>query len=178
MITPQRSVAMGLLLALPLGALAHGSKHEHGVARLDIAVEARQIVVQFDSPLDNLVGFERAPRTDAERKRADEAVARLKDGDKMFQFDAGAGCKMVRFSLDSPALGYGSASPGEKDSADHADLLATWEFQCADASKAAQVDVGLFAFNPLKIVQVQLALPKAQAKRELKRPKNRILLSP
>ena len=40
------------------------------------------------------------------------------------------------------------------------------------------VDVGLFAFNQLKRVQVQLALPKAQLKRELKRPNTRIVLGP
>ena len=177
MTTLSRSSAWWLLAA-PLLALAHGSAHEHGAANLDIAVEARQIVVMFQSPLDNLVGFERAPRTDSERQRANDAVARLKDGERMFQFDAAAGCKLARFSLDSPALGYGNPSPSAKTAADHADLLATWEFQCADTAKAAQVEVGLFAFNQLKRVQVQLALPKAQAKRELKRPKKLIMLAP
>ena len=174
----QNRSAMGLwlLLAAPLGALAHGSAHEHGVAKLDIAVDAKQIVVQFESPLDNLVGFERAPRTDAERQRADEAVARLKDGDKLFQFDPAAGCKLMRTNLDSPPLGLGSNSPPAKG--DHADLFGSWEFSCADAAKAAYVDVGLFAFKQLKRVQVQLALPKTQAKSELKRPKARISLAP
>ena len=174
----QHRSAMGLwlLLAAPLGALAHGSAHEHGVAKLDIAVDAKQIVVQFESPLDNLVGFERAPRTDAERQRADEAVARLKDGDKLFQFDPAAGCKLMRTNLDSPPLGLGSNSPPAKG--DHADLFGSWEFSCADAAKAAYVDVGLFAFKQLKRVQVQLALPKTQAKSELKRPKARIALTP
>ena len=174
----QNRSAMGLwlLLAAPLGALAHGSAHEHGVAKLDIAVDAKQIVVQFESPLDNLVGFERAPRTDAERQRADEAVARLKDGEKLFQFDPAAGCKLMRTNLDSPPLGLGSNSPPAKG--DHADLFGSWEFSCADAAKAAYVDVGLFAFKQLKRVQVQLALPKTQAKSELKRPKARISLAP
>jgi len=174
----QNRSAMGLwlLLAAPLGALAHGSAHEHGVAKLDIAVDAKQIVVQFESPLDNLVGFERAPRTDAERQRADEAVARLKDGEKLFQFDPAAGCKLMSTNLDSPPLGLGSNSPPAKG--DHADLFGSWEFSCADAAKAAYVDVGLFAFKPLKRVQVQLALPKTQAKSELKRPKARISLAP
>ena len=174
----QNRSAMGLwlLLAAPLGAVAHGSEHEHGVAKLDIAVDAKQIVVQFESPLDNLVGFERAPRTDAERQRADEAVARLKDGDKLFQFDPAAGCKLMRTNLDSPPLGLGSNSPPAKG--DHADLFGSWEFSCADAAKAAYVDVGLFAFKQLKRVQVQLALPKTQAKSELKRPKARISLAP
>jgi hypothetical protein len=176
--TSIRSAALGLLLVAPPGAIAAGGAHEHGAAKLDIAVEPTQIVVQFASPLDNLVGFERAPRTDSERQRAGEAVARLKDGERMFQFDAAAGCKLARFSLDSPALGYGNPGPTAQTAAGHADLLATWEFQCADATKAAQVEVGLFAFNQLKRVQVQLALPKAQARRELKRPKNRIVLAP
>jgi len=174
--TSHRSAALWLLLAAPLGAQAQGHAHAHGVAQLDIAVDAKQIVVQFESPLDNLVGFERAPRTDAERKRADEAVARLKDGDKLFQFDPAAGCKLMRANLDSPPLGLGSNSPPAKG--DHADLSGSWEFSCADAAKASYVDVGLFAFKQLKRVQVQLALPKTQAKSELKRPKTRISLAP
>ena len=166
------------LLAAPLAALAHGSAHEHGAATLDIAVEANQIVVQFQSPLDNLVGFERAPRTDAERQRAGDAVARLKDGERMFQFTPAAGCKLARSSIDSPALGLGIAADGAAPPVGHADLFASWEFNCRDAAQAMQVDVGLFAFNPLKRVKVQLALPKAQAQRELKRPNNRIVLAP
>jgi hypothetical protein len=126
---PQRR--LWLLLAAPLGALAQGHAHAHGVAKLDIAVDAKQIVVQFETPLDNLVGFERAPRTDSERKRADEAVARLKDGDKMFQFDPAAGCKLARASLDSPALGLGTSSNAAPAKGDHADLFASWEFSCA-----------------------------------------------
>jgi hypothetical protein len=175
---PTRSAALCLLLAAPLAALAQGSAHQHGMAKLDIAVDARQIVVQFETPLDNLVGFERAPRTDSERKRTDEAVARLKDGDKLFQFDPAAGCKQARVSLDSPPLGLSTGSSAAAAKGEHADLVASWEFSCADATKAAHVDVGLFAFKQLKRVQVQLALPKTQAKSELKRPKTRITLAP
>jgi Protein of unknown function (DUF2796) len=176
--TPIRSAAWWLLLAAPLGALAHGSAHQHGVGKLDIAVDAKQIVVQFETPLDNLVGFERAPRTDSERQRAGEAVARLKDGETMFQFDPAAGCKLARVSVDSPPLGLGTRNNAAPARGEHADLFASWEFSCADAVKAAHVDVGLFAFKQLKRVQVQLALPKTQAKSELKRPKTRISLAP
>lgn len=170
-------LALWLLLGLPLAALARGSAHVHGVGTLDIAVDAKKIVVQFDTPLDNLVGFERAPRTDAERKRVDEAVARLKAGDQMFKFDAAAGCKLAMVELNSAALGLGK--PGATAAKDgHAELDASWEFDCNDGAKAAFVDVGLFTFNPLKRVQVQLALPKGQLKRELKRPNTRIVFGP
>ena len=102
-------------------------------------------------------------------------MARLKDGDQLFRFDAAAGCKLARSSLDSPVLGLGgNGQPREG----HADLHASWEFDCADATKAAQVEVGLFAFKQLKRVNVQLALPKGQARRELKRPNGKLVLSP
>jgi hypothetical protein len=170
------SLALALLLAAPLGALAQGHAHVHGVAKMDIGVEAKKITVILETPLDNLVGFERAPRTDSERKRADEAVAKLRDGNAMFRFDPAAGCKLASVDLTSAALQLGRAGGAPKDG--HAELEGEWEFDCVDATRAAHVDVGLFAFNQLKRVQVQLALPKAQLKRELKRPNPRIVLSP
>jgi hypothetical protein len=171
-----KPATFALLLAAPLAALAQGHAHVHGVAKMDIAVEAKKITVALASPLDNLVGFERAPRTDSERKRVDEAVARLRAGDQLFKFDPAAGCRMARVELSSAVLGLGPAAAAPKDG--HAELEAVWEFDCGDATLARHVDVGLFAFNPLKRVQLQLALPKAQLKRELKRPNTRIVLGP
>jgi hypothetical protein len=143
---------------------------------MDIAIEDKKITVSFETPLDNLVGFERAPRTDSERKRADEAVTKLRDGNAMFRFDPAAGCKLAKVDLTSAALQLGKAEAAPKDG--HAELEGEWEFDCVDATRAAHVDVGLFAFNQLKRLQVQLALPKAQVKRELKRPNPRLLLGP
>jgi hypothetical protein len=171
-----KRLPLALLLATPLAALAQGHAHVHGVAKMDIAVEAKRITVNFETPLDNLVGFERAPRTDSERKRADEAVARLRAGDEMFKFDPAAGCKMARVELTSAVLKLGQTEAAPKDG--HAELEGVWEFDCTDATLARHVDVGLFAFNQLKRVQLQLALPKAQLKRELKRPNTRIVLGP
>jgi hypothetical protein len=167
---------LALLLAAPPAALAQGHAHVHGLAKLDIAVEAKMITVSFETPLDNLVGFERAPRTDSERKRADEAVNRLRDGDAMFRFDPAAGCRLAGVELSSAALKLGRTEAAPKDG--HAELEGEWQFDCADATRAGFVEVGLFAFNQLKRVQVQLALPKAQLKRELKRPHTRIVLGP
>ena len=170
------ALALVLLLAAPLGAQAQGHAHVHGLAKLDIAVEAKKITLSFETPLDNLVGFERAPRTDSERRRADEAVARLRAGDTMFRFDPAAGCKLASVELSSAAMKLGTAEGMPQDG--HAELEAEWQFDCSDATRAGFVDVGLFAFNQLKRVQVQLALPKAQRQRELKRPDSRIVLAP
>ena len=170
------SLALCLLSAVPLAAWCQGHAHVHGLAKMDIAVEAKKITLRLETPLDNLVGFERAPRTDSERKRVDDAVAQLRAGDQMFKFDPAAGCKMAWVELSSAVLKLGPAMAAPKDG--HAELDGDWEFACSDATLARHVDVGLFAFNQLKRVQVQLALPKAQLKRELKRPNQRLLLGP
>ena len=57
------------LLAVPVGAAAQHA-HEHGRLRLAIAIDGEQLSIALEAPLDSLVGFERAPRTDAERRSA------------------------------------------------------------------------------------------------------------
>jgi hypothetical protein len=157
-------------------AHAAGHAHVHGVAKLDIAVEATKLTVQLESPLDNLLGFERAPRNDAERKQAQAAVARLKAADAMFRVDPAAQCTLASVDLASAALKLGTPDPGE-DKEGHADLDGNFEFNCVDATKAAYVDVALFEFAHLQRLEVQVAAPRGQFKRELHRPVKRIMLT-
>jgi hypothetical protein len=156
-------------------AHAAGKAHSHGVAKLDVAVEATQLTVQLESPLDNLLGFERAPRTDAERKQADAAVAKLNAADSMFKIDPAAQCKLAKVTLASAALKLGQPDPAEEKSG-HADIDGSFEFNCVDATKAAYLDVGLFEFSYLQRLDVQLATAGGQSKQTLKRPANRIAL--
>ncbi|MGE4123636.1 MAG: DUF2796 domain-containing protein [Pusillimonas sp.] len=82
-------------LALLLAATAHAQapgKHVHGQAELDIAIEESSIALMLVSPLDNILGFEHTPHTDAERKQANNAQKALAQGDRLFAIDEGAGC--------------------------------------------------------------------------------------
>jgi hypothetical protein len=155
---------------------AAGSAHAHGLAKLDVAVEAQRISIQFESPLDNLVGFERAPRTDAERRLVDAALARLNAADALFRIDPAAQCKPTKVELASAALKLGSHGAADEKSG-HADIDGSFEFTCADAAKAAHIDLGLFEFKRLQRLEVQLVTPKGQFKRTLKAPAGRLLLT-
>ncbi len=164
-----------LVLCLVVPSVAGSAPHDHGTARLDIAVEAGKLTLQLQSPLDNLLGFERAPRTDAERRRADAAVASLKAAATLFKIDPAAGCAPSAISLNSTALKLGPPDPNEPPG--HADIDASFEFNCADVSKAGYVDVALFdAFIRLQRIEVQVATAKGQFKRSLKRPAARVSL--
>ena len=168
-------------LGLPVQGLAQGHPHEHGAARLDIAVEAGKLSLQLEAPLEALVGFERAPRTDAQRQRVDAAVARLKAADTLFEPDPASGCVLAKVELDSAVLELGPAAAPVKPAApedEHADLDASIEFRCKDTARLSFIDTRLFeAFAALQRIDVQVAAPKGQFKRSLKRPARRITLT-
>lgn len=172
-----RTLAPALLLALlHTAAASAGQAHDHGHARLDIAVEGKRITMQLASPLDNLLGFERAPRTEAERKSAAALESRLREVDALFKPDPAAQCRLATVEIESAALKLGRAEP-EAKAAEHADLDTRIEFDCADASRAAFIDVTLFdAFTRLKRIDVQVATPKGQLKRTLVAPARRVSL--
>ena len=164
------------MFALPTMAWAQGQAHQHGVLKLDIVVEARKLTLQMESPLNNLVGFERAPRSDAERQRVDAALAKLKAAPGLFAIDPAAQCRLANVELTSAVLKLGPSQPASANE-EHADIDASFEFECQDATRAAFVDVGLFdAFAEMKQIEVQAATPKGQLKRTLKRPARRVAL--
>lgn len=141
----------------------------HGQLKLDVAIDGPTVVIDMESPLDNIVGFERAPKTDAEKKTAEDAIAQLRAADKLFAIDPAANCKLGPVELRSSALGLGNPDPAEP--AGHADLDATFSFNCTHAAAAKFIDVNLFsAFKGTRQIDSQIASAQGQFKRQLKRP--------
>ncbi len=164
-----------LLAAAPLAAFGQAQRaHVHGLVKLDIVVEGPSVVVEMQSPLDNFVGFEHAPKTDAEKKAAQAAVTQLRAADQLFRIDPAANCKLGPVTLRSAALGLGkteAAAAGDP----HADLDGTFAFNCTNAAAAKFVELGLFgAFNGLRQIDAQILAPQGQFKRTLKRPGTRL----
>ncbi|MFT3666416.1 DUF2796 domain-containing protein [Piscinibacter sp.] len=167
-----------LTVALPVAAQQHA--HTHGRMALDAAIDAQTITLSIESPLDGLLGFERAPRSDAERRRVADMVARLKAADGLFQPDPAAGCTLSKVELDSAVLGLGEAQAHGHGAADgeHADIDVTVVFTCAKATEARFIDVKLFdAFKRVRVVDAQVASPQGQFKRSLKPGASRLSLA-
>jgi hypothetical protein len=171
----------GLALALACAsctAWAAGKAHEHGALKLDVAIDGSKLTIAMEAPLDNLLGFERAPRTDAERKAAADVLARLRSADKgkpLFVADAAAQCTLSKAAVQAPVLEAGAA-PAAGD--EHADLDASYEFSCAQPGELRSLDVGLFdAYKRIQRIDVQVAGPKGQSKVTLKRPARKVRLT-
>lgn len=147
--------------------------HVHGQVKLDVAIDVRAITIHVDSPLDSIVGFERAPRTDAERKTAQQALAQLRAAGRLFTIDPAAACTLSQVDLDAPTLGLGDAPQGPAPA--HGDLDGNIVFECRSPVQARYIDVALFdAFPDIRRIDVRIATPSGQYQRRLKRPSGRL----
>ena len=169
-----------LMMAASTLAIAQQHAHVHGVLSLNVAVDAQALTLQMEVPLDNFLGFERGPRTDAERKLDADMVARLKAADKLFVLDPKAGCSLSKVKLESAVLELGDkakpATPpaktapakGGKEPEGHADIDVDISFTCTNASQARFIDVKLFdAFKGVRTINAQVASGQGQFKRTL-----------
>lgn len=157
--------------AVPVAAQGHKA-HSHGVARLEVTIDGPAITLRLESPLESLLGFERAPRNDAERGQVHAMAQALRAGNA-FVPTAAARCRIERVELKSPVLapellgGSGGGAAG-KAADEHADLEGTYVYRCEDAGALAGIDVMLFdSFKRLRRVDAQVAGPRGQSAAKL-----------
>lgn len=170
----------------------HGA-HEHGIGRMDIAVEKNSVDIDLDGPAVNIVGFEHEPGDAKERATLDAAVADLKLGSPLMAFSPAARCTQKRVRVDSDLLGqgahkghahdeeeghrhddeatheHGHEGDDDGDEHEHADIDVTWEITCARPDDLHEIDFsGLFRrFPGTHTLRVQAALPNGQTATEL-----------
>jgi len=157
------------LLAAP--AAYAGKAHTHGVAQLKLSVEAAQLNLAFELPLDTLVGFERAPRTPAETEAARVALARLREATALVKPDAAAKCRLLGSQVQAQVL-EGTAKPGTGRPAEpqHADASVSLTFECEQIAQLGSVELALFdSFRRLERVEAEMVTPKGQGKATVRR---------
>jgi endonuclease YncB( thermonuclease family) len=167
-------ILLALVVLLPVAASAQRA-HEHEVATLEVSVDGRTLLLRLESPLDNLVGFEHAPRNDKQRVALRGMEARLQAGDRLFKMVPAAGCALRQVTIDHPYRaatgpsdssrpkgpeGKGGAKKGETV---HSELQAAFTFECAKPEHLDRIEVLLFdAFPGLKRLNAQTATPRGQ----------------
>lgn len=163
--------ALFLLLAVQAPASLAEGAHQHGVARLDVVLDGKQLVISLESPLDNLLGFEHVPRNDRQRAAVKKMEAALQAADA-FQPDVAAACTLRHVSVDHPfqdAAAKGAAA-ADQGKAQHNDADVSWTYECAKPDALKQIAVGLFdRFPQLAKLKAQVAGPRGQTARTLTR---------
>lgn len=168
----KRLCCLALACLLPLPALAHEpGAHVHGVAKLEVAVDAGTLTLSLESPLDNFLGFEHRPRNDRETTAVSAMADKLKAPATLFAPTPAAQCKIATVKLESPVFEAAKPSAGEG----HAELDAEFIFNCAHPEALRDLEVGLFRdFPHLRRLDVQVAGPRGQAAARLTPGQRRI----
>lgn len=165
--------AVAVVSSLSPAARAAGAQaaHVHGAVTVDLAVEGSTLVIDLEAPLESLLGFERAPRTEAERQAARAMLEALRAGQGLFVPDPEAGCTLASARADAPALRPGAA-PGDA----HADLDAGYTYTCARPGALRRLDLGGLLDRHPRIARVEVrgALPAGQFRQVLRRPQRAV----
>ena len=67
--------------------------HTHGDAELAVVIEKGSVTIELDTPLYNILGFEHAPETQAQKAAALQAELQLTRSSDLFEFNSKANCK-------------------------------------------------------------------------------------
>ncbi|WPO46880.1 DUF2796 domain-containing protein [Pseudomonas sp. S1Bt23] len=181
-----------LLLALPFAllplAIAHAAEkhdhdhehgslgaHEHGVARLNAALDGQTLELELESPAMNLVGFEHAASTDADKAKVAAVRAQLEKPLALFSLPPAAGCVVAQQELESPLFGDkpedhdedhddAKSAGGHEHHHEHSEIHAHYQFTCATPGALKSLDLaGVFkTFPATQKIQVQLISPSGQ----------------
>ncbi len=83
--------------------LGTAGAHEHGIARLGLAVDGARVTVDLQLPAESVFGFEHAPRSEQERATATEALDRLRSGGaRLLAFPDGTSCGLDSAEVQAP----------------------------------------------------------------------------
>ncbi|PRA54734.1 MULTISPECIES: DUF2796 domain-containing protein [Pseudomonas] len=181
-----------LLLALPFALLPlaiaqaaethdheHGSlgAHEHGVGRLNAALDGQTLELELESPAMNLVGFEHAASTPADKAKVAAVRAQLEQPLTLFGLPKAANCVLSEQELESPLFGDKPEDHVAHDHADeakdadahehhhdHSEIHAHYQFTCTQPDALKTLDLApLFkTFPATQKIQLQLIGPNGQ----------------
>jgi hypothetical protein len=168
-----RAWATALAAALLPGAASRGADaqamHEHGVARLNIAIEGRRATVELLAPAEGVYGFEHEPRDAAERARRDAGLRLLAArADRLVRFDPALGCTVAAPKIEAGSGDEGHDDADEAHTGEHSEVRAEYVVTCRRRFTGTQLRFGVTSVFPtLRTVEVQLLSDEQQAGRRI-----------
>jgi len=161
-LVPTALLAAAPALAADTGAPRSPNAYQHGAARLAVTLDGGALEIVLEGPADSFLGFEHAPRTDAQRQTVARVEQQLRQPAQLFTPAADGACQ-----AQAPRVEIKLPSPGSRET--HSEVEAAWRWQCAQPAALAHVEVGLFkAFPRLKELRAQVVTPRGQTAAVLK----------
>ena len=176
-------------------------RHTHGDAELAVVLENQRVTIELDTPLYNVLGFEQAPMTDAQKASVKHAQTRLGRGAELFTFNRQADCKITTpdqsvrlFATDDhddhdddhegdhegdhddhEDEHEDEAAHNDHDEDTHRDVFLRYTFICKDVSALSNMSINLFDFfDELSEIGVTYLGPSSQTQLMLSRNKTKM----
>lgn len=149
--------------------------HVHGIATLNIVLENHDVHLALESPAVNLLGFEHAPVT-AEEKTAFHATRQiLTEPTRLFALPS-AGCRLVDSDVRMPEIhSHADGDDGHDHHEEHADIYASYRFQCSRIAELNEIRMDLFAIFPgIQQIKAQWITDRSQGAQLLTPAANRL----
>ncbi len=165
-LTRSFTVGSALLTLSALGATSLRAQHVHGQASLIVGMEGTGGTAEFRGAGDDLYGFERAPRTAAERAKQEAALQRLRtQGAQLLRFDATLGC---------------TVTPQEvrvvDEKSGHGEVRAQYRIACKKPVAGKPIRFGFSAAFPgIDRVAIQLVSDTAQVGATISRDRGQVI---
>jgi uncharacterized protein DUF2796 len=115
--------------------------HVHGTGTLNIAIEAKQVSMDFSAPAADILGFEHQPTTPEQEKTLADAKASLSEPLSIFALPAAAGCSKISANV---AFNAEQGQPGSSADHQHADFDVDYVLTCEAPQKLTQIDFPYF----------------------------------
>ena len=107
----------------------HIDAHVHGLVEINLIAEANHIEVEITSPLMNLVGFEYAARTEAEKVAIHAMAAHFDAPHEWLQFN-GSLCELTHRNIHYGEDEHDDHGHHDNHDSPHAELEANYKFKC------------------------------------------------
>ena len=148
--------------------------HVHGLSYLKIALENRTLLVEINSPLMDIVGFEGEPRTKVQKDSIELATNKLRTIGNVLIFKGGS-CVEKKIDVN---LGHDHGtkySHSEHDHDTHSEISAVYKFECSEPEELQEIVVLLpNQFSRMEKIKAQWTTADSQGQVTLDKNKNTI----
>ena len=129
--------------------------HEHGVSILKIAVEGQNVQMELESPANDIIGFEHAPKNNKQKVAIENALSELQDAAGIFFPSSEANCKIDENSAEFEIE--------EGHSETHSGFHVIWKMKCSNPSQFTNLETTFFQLFPkAKEIEVEIISESGQ----------------
>ena len=162
--------------------------HEHGAAKLMMAMEGKKLQVEFEVPSESLIGFEHLPKSQSNRKNFNEAIKNLSDPSKLFSMPNKAECLLVGTNVSQSLFsnegdhGHDESKKEEEHGHDesekseiHSEFKSNYYWNCQHLDEIDSIGTELMSFFPrIEEIRVNWISNYGQGSLELESKDDRI----